>query len=90
VETVDFGLGDAQYKEILGKDSWQDISFYVFGITLRSCTLIALRTPIMFLDRVGRRLLEWTNLFGAIKKLWRRKARNREGAGKELSPPESA
>jgi len=71
VATIDFGLGDAQYKEILGNVQWQDVSVYLFGSTLRGLGLNMLRTPIILIDRLGRRVVEGANLLPRIKKLWR-------------------
>jgi hypothetical protein len=71
VAGIDFGLGDAQYKEILGDISWEDASVYMFGPTLRGAGLNAFRTPIMFVERICRKTLERTNLTQKVKRLWR-------------------
>jgi CelD/BcsL family acetyltransferase involved in cellulose biosynthesis len=71
VAAIDFGLGDAQYKEILGNLTWQDVSFYVFAPTPRGIALNALRTPIKFLDQWSKNLLARTKLLQKVKRTWR-------------------
>jgi CelD/BcsL family acetyltransferase involved in cellulose biosynthesis len=74
IAAIDFGLGDAQYKEILGDVQWQDACAYVFAPTLRGLALNAMRTPIMAIDRAGRQALGRVKLLSKLKKLWRRRA----------------
>jgi CelD/BcsL family acetyltransferase involved in cellulose biosynthesis len=84
ISGIDFGLGDAQYKQILGNVQWQDASAYIFAPTLRGLGLNALRTPIIAVDRAGRRALERMKLLPKVKKLWRQRAApkaRRQGAG---------
>ena len=72
VRAIDFGLGDAQYKQILGNVQWQDVSAYIFGPTLRSLGLSAIRTPASLIDRAAKMVLEESALLVRIKKLWRK------------------
>ena len=78
ISGIDFGLGDAQYKEILGNLNWQDASFYLFAPTLRGAGLNAVRTPILLLDRIGRKLVERANMLPKIKRLWRNRVAQRD------------
>jgi Acetyltransferase (GNAT) domain len=71
VEGVDFGLGDAQYKRELCDENWAESSLYVFAPTFRGLMLNLVRTPIMFADSAGRRVLERTQLMQRIKRAWR-------------------
>lgn len=71
IDAVDFGLGDAEYKETLCNVQWQDASAYVFAPTARGLLLNAIRTPILLFDRFTKRALERTGLLGKIKRLWR-------------------
>ena len=71
IREVDFGLGDARYKQRFGNCSWQDRSVQIFAPTLRGVALNALRTPIMGADRMARNILARTDLLARIKKLWR-------------------
>jgi hypothetical protein len=78
VESIDFGLGDAQYKEVLGNTQWQDASLYFFAPHVRGCMLNMVRTPLIFGDRAARRILQKTQLLQQVKSIWRRRlAKNR-------------
>lgn len=71
IEDIDFGLGDAQYKEILGNRNWQDATVYIFGPTLRGFGVNVLRTPTVVIDRLAKKALERTELLPRIKRFWR-------------------
>jgi len=71
VEEIDFGLGDAEYKEALCNREWQDASVYIFAPTLRAVGLNLLRTPTVFINQFGRKALERTQLLRRVKKAWR-------------------
>jgi CelD/BcsL family acetyltransferase involved in cellulose biosynthesis len=75
VTTIDFGLGDAAYKQLLGDNEWQEASVYLFGPGLRSVAFNLVRTPVSLLDKVLRRALVRTNLLARVKHLWRQRAR---------------
>jgi hypothetical protein len=84
---VDFGLGDAQYKKVLGTTSWEESGLYIFAPSLKGFTLNFLATSLGSLDRFARKLLDRTNLLGRIKNLWRKSARRTAAphSGKEGS-----
>lgn len=71
LKEVDFGLGDAMYKQRFGNSSWEEGTAYVFAPNLRGFGLSALRTPTIVVDRALRRALERTKLVPRVKKLWR-------------------
>ncbi len=71
---IDFGLGDAGYKDILSDVQWQDVSFYLFGVTVRGLAVQAVRIPTALIDRAARAMLGQSRLFLKIKKLWRSRA----------------
>jgi Acetyltransferase (GNAT) domain len=71
VKELDFGLGDAMYKQRLGNCSWREASVYMFAPTLAATAINALRTPTMVLDRTLRKALECTKLLEKVKKSWR-------------------
>ena len=72
---IDFGLGDAQYKEVLGNCQWQDASLYIFGPTLKGMGLKALQTSFAFTDKILRASLERTQMLQRVKTFWRNHAR---------------
>lgn len=71
VDEIDFGLGDAQYKEALCNQQWEDVTIYVFGCTYCGLRVNMLRIPIAGFDRIARRMLKSVGLFGKVKRLWR-------------------
>ena len=71
VSKVDFGLGDAQYKQVLGDLEWNDVSLYIYSPSLRGVRLSLVRTPAAILDRAARRTLEQIGVLGRVKKMWR-------------------
>ena len=73
-EQVDFGLGDAQYKEVLGTSVWQEAGVYVFAPSAKGILLNFLKTSLGVLERIGRRVLGRTNLIRGLKAFWRRLA----------------
>jgi CelD/BcsL family acetyltransferase involved in cellulose biosynthesis len=68
---IDFGLGDAQYKEVLGDSEWSDASLYIFPCSFKGIGLNVVRTSAAILERVARRALEESGLLGKVKKMWR-------------------
>lgn len=75
---IDFGFGDAQYKQVLGNCEWQESSVHIFAPNLKGLRLHVLQMPSVLVDRLVRPLLERTNLAKRIKKLWRTWATERE------------
>jgi CelD/BcsL family acetyltransferase involved in cellulose biosynthesis len=75
IEVLDFGLGDAQYKQILCNQSWQDATVYIFGPSLRGLVLNVLRTPFVLIDQLAKRALEKSGDLQTIKRAWRDHAR---------------
>jgi hypothetical protein len=71
IQSVDFGLGDAQYKEVLGNRSWQDASVYLFAPHGRGWMLNAIRTPLVWGDKTARWALERARLLQFAKSTWR-------------------
>jgi CelD/BcsL family acetyltransferase involved in cellulose biosynthesis len=77
VKQIDFGTGDAQYKEVLGTALWQDASAYIFSPGLRGSSLRILWTSTQILDRTARWVLDAGGRIPRIKKLWRTRARTK-------------
>lgn len=71
VKAIDFGLGDAQYKSVLGNSQWEEASFYLFAPTLRGFGFNLIRTPIAMLDKLAKQWLVKTSALQKIKRLWR-------------------
>ncbi len=73
-QSIDFGLGDAQYKAVLADIEWQEGSLYVFAPTLKGFALNLLRTSVVAGDQAAKRLLGRGALLQRAKKLWRTRA----------------
>jgi len=71
IKEIDFGLGDAQYKQILGDSEWQDVSVYIFGRSIKGLTTSLLRTPALLVERAARACLQRTGLVSRTKRIWR-------------------
>lgn len=72
VTAVDFGLGDAQYKEVLGNRMFSTESAYFYAPTLKGMALKRLRLAAHFVDKSARETLSLFRLQNRAKKLWRK------------------
>jgi hypothetical protein len=80
VEQIDFGFGDAFYKQRFGDQHWIESSTYIYAPTIKGVFLNAMRTITLIPYRYLLRLAEKTNILQRIKRLWRDKLiRNNNG-----------
>lgn len=73
VRKLDFGLGEALYKQRFGDQCWQEATVRLFAPTVKG---IALRSSMGFLgllDGAGRRLLKKVGALDRLKTVWRRR-----------------
>lgn len=70
---VDFGFGDAQYKQDLCDIHWQEASIVRFAPTFKGVGANLVRTPALLIDQAGRKILARTRLLQRFKSLWRRR-----------------
>jgi hypothetical protein len=92
VEWVDFGLGDAGYKQRFGTDHYQQNSYLLFAASLRGVLLNLSHRATFGLGLMVERLLDRLNLTQKLKTFWRRQIERRapEGrAGSTNGPVES-
>jgi hypothetical protein len=75
VQIIDFGPGDAAYKQQFSGESWQERDLVVFAPTLRGLRFNALRTPILGSARLARRALDATRLTDRVRSGWRGRLR---------------
>jgi hypothetical protein len=68
---IDWGLGDARYKEELGTCDWEEVSPRIFTSTFKGVCLSALWTSTMLVDCMARRLLGKVGIIQTTKKIWR-------------------
>jgi hypothetical protein len=78
VTGVDFGRGNAQYKQVLSNQSWTETSLYIFAPTFKGICLNMARSLVGGLDQVIKKVLARTNLLQKIKKAWRNHAKPKE------------
>jgi hypothetical protein len=80
---VDFGLGDADWKQRFGDAEWQEASVSIFAPSLRGFGINLCRTPILMIEKAAKRALERTQILARIKKLWRGHAARAQNDGAE-------
>jgi hypothetical protein len=68
---LDFGLGQAEYKNALCTRSWQEGCVFIFSTTPRGLALKFLRTVIRLAEETARKLLNASKLFPRLKRAWR-------------------
>jgi hypothetical protein len=78
VTGVDFGPGNAQYKEVLSNHRWREIAQYIFAPSLKGISLNLVRSSIVGIDQTIKKALARTNLLQRIKKHWRAHATPKE------------
>jgi hypothetical protein len=72
LQTVDFGFGDADYKQRLANRDWIDVDLVFYGRTPRGLFALAGRTAILAADRVARRAADQFAGEGRLAQLKRR------------------
>lgn len=77
ISEIDFGLGDAQYKQVLATDSWMEQSSYIYSMSVRGIALNVSRTATGLVDKSARRILRKLKLEDAIKTGWRKRLAKR-------------
>ena len=70
VAVLDFGFGDAEYKQKLATRTWEDTDVLVFGRTFRALRAAAGRTLVLSADRLARRAAG-ADRIAKIKRRWR-------------------
>jgi hypothetical protein len=75
VTGVDFGPGNAQYKEVLSNRKWRETSVYIFAPSLKGISFNVVRSVIEGMNQTIKKALAHTNLLQTIKKRWRTYAR---------------
>ncbi|MBL8729240.1 MAG: GNAT family N-acetyltransferase [Planctomycetes bacterium] len=78
VHTIDFGIGDADYKRRVCDRSREDVSIYLFAPTLRGLWLSSMRSAANLIGRAGVACLHRLGLLPWFKSRWRRALQPRE------------
>jgi Acetyltransferase (GNAT) domain len=72
VDRIDFGGGDAEYKELFGNKLQLEATVYIFAPTIKSVAVNALRTGARAVHQSAKRALPH---IAAIKRRWRERKR---------------
>jgi len=73
VRRLDFGLGDASYKERFGDECWREATLRLFAPTFKGFYLKTMLGLSRILDSATRGLLQKTGLLDRLKTGWRRR-----------------
>ena len=83
VDRIDFGGGDARYKELLGNKLQRETTVYIFAPTIKSIAVSALRTGAGAAHQSAKRALPH---LASIKRRWRAR-KLKSGQFEEPRPP---
>jgi hypothetical protein len=73
IRKVDWGLGDAQYKQVLGDTEWHEVNIRIFGASTRSRMIEAITVPVAKFEAWLKRALADSKLLQQVKTGWRRR-----------------
>ncbi len=71
VPNIDFGLGDAWYKQCFANLEWEEASLFLFAPTVTGASLSAFSTLAKLLVHLAEFFLVRTGLISRLKKRWR-------------------
>ena len=71
VRYVDFGYGDAEYKQNLCNESWKEASVYVFASNFTGLKLNLIRSALAASHHYGSMALRRMKLYERVKREWR-------------------
>jgi hypothetical protein len=74
VDRIDFGIGDAFYKERLSNINRQESTIYIFAPTITAVWVNVLRSVVAIVNYSAKASLQATPLLGRIKRIWRTRA----------------
>lgn len=75
-KVVDFGRGDAWYKQDLSTTEWMEAPICFFRPSVAGRTLQLLSTTTQIADELVKRTLQQTGLLSSLKKSWRARISN--------------
>lgn len=73
VEQIDFGLGDAEYKQRFGNISWEEASVFIYPLTFKGVQIKIARKVTNRSQRIIERILKKYNYEKKVKLFWRRR-----------------
>jgi hypothetical protein len=75
LRVLDFGPGDAAYKQQFSSESWEERNMLAFAPTFRGLRINGLRTAILGAARLARRVLDAARLTDRVRSRWRDRLR---------------
>ncbi len=72
VKKLDFGLGDADYKQRLGDNSWREASLQFYRRGMKSMVISSATGTIGLITRAGRKVADQLGVVNKMKSAWRR------------------
>jgi CelD/BcsL family acetyltransferase involved in cellulose biosynthesis len=73
IHSLDYGLGESEYKRRFGSDSWEEEDVLIFAPSFRGVRVNATRTALEGAVALGRGVAARTGLTARIKRRWRRR-----------------
>ena len=73
LDLIDFGMGDAWYKQHFSTENWQEARVYLVAPTIRGVFYNSCMAMTRGLDLTLKGLLQRTELLSKIKKAWRQR-----------------
>ena len=73
VESIDFGIGDAEYKQRFGNVHWLDADLLLLGRRLRPRVVRSVRRTTDIVDRAARFTVERAGIGREVKRRWRQR-----------------
>jgi CelD/BcsL family acetyltransferase involved in cellulose biosynthesis len=70
---LDYGFGDAEYKRRFGDERWDEDDVLIFAPSVRAVWINLVRTSLLGVNDLARRILGRRNLAGRLKRAWRRR-----------------
>jgi Acetyltransferase (GNAT) domain len=68
---ANFGLGDAEWKQIIGNLEWQETPVYLFPRSAKGAMLNSMQRAFSSLNSLGKRILGKKKSLAKVKKAWR-------------------
>ena len=69
---IDYGFGDADYKQIYCNENWTEAPVYIFAPTSKGIFINLMRNCTMLVSFLAQKILKKLNLYSKIKKRWRK------------------
>ena len=73
VRKLDFGIGDAVYKQRFGDRSWREATIWLFAPTAKGLALRSCMGLFSTVDKFGRNLIQRIGVLDRLKTGWRRR-----------------